>query len=199
MDMIIISGFLGSGKTTLILGSVERIRQRTGKRIAIIVNDFGNIGIDGKVMERHGLTVRELPSGCICCTLGSSFLETVSQLNDRFKPDLLIVEPSGIANPNLLLDTMKRYTGPPLGSIKVVVLVDTVRFPILVQVMINPLLDQLKVGDMIVLTKADEVDEQRMREVEGYTREAVGDIPIIPVSSADGRNMDEFVDMLMRI
>ena len=69
MDMIVIAGFLGSGKTTLVLSAVKDIYERYGKKVAVIVNDFGTIGIDGKVMEKYGLQVKELAAGCICCTL----------------------------------------------------------------------------------------------------------------------------------
>jgi G3E family GTPase len=100
MDMIIIAGFLGSGKTTLILNTIGKITELTGKKVAMIVNDFGNIGIDGKVMEKYGLKVQELPRGCICCTLGPSFLDTVRTIHDKFDPDLVVVEPSGIADPD---------------------------------------------------------------------------------------------------
>ena len=135
MDMIIIAGFLGSGKTTLILNTVGQITERTGKKVAMIVNDFGNIGIDGKVMEKYGLKVQELPSGCICCTLGPNFLDTVRTIHDKFQPDLVIVEPSGIADPDSILATMEHYQGRPLGKISTVILLDAVRFPLLVQAM----------------------------------------------------------------
>ncbi|MCG7844104.1 MAG: hypothetical protein MIO90_01580 [Methanomassiliicoccales archaeon] len=197
MDMVIIAGFLGSGKTTLITSSVSRISERTGNKIAIIVNDFGNIGIDGKVMEKFGLKVQELPRGCICCTLGPNFLETVRTIQDEFQPDMVLVEPSGIADPDKLLATMEYYTGPPLRSITVVVLLDAVRFPILIKAMVRPLHIQLKVADIVLISKADEVDAARLKEVEEYARKLVGDKPIIPVSGTNGHNMDVFVDRLV--
>jgi len=197
MDMVIIAGFLGSGKTTLILNSISKISERTGKKVAVIVNDFGNIGIDGKVMEKYGLKVQELPRGCICCTLGPNFLETVRTIDDKYQPDLIVVEPSGIADPDSILATMEHYRGKPLGSIKTVILIDAVRFPILIQAMKNPLRMQLRVADMVLMTKADEVDEDRLKEVERYVREIVGDKPVMAMSSVNGHNMDVFVDGLL--
>jgi len=197
MDMIIIAGFLGSGKTSLILNSIGSISERTGKKIAVIVNDFGNIGIDGKVMEKYGLKVQELPRGCICCTLGPNFLDTVRTIQDTYHPDLVLVEPSGIADPDAILATMEHYHGQPLGSIKVVILLDAVRFPILIQAMKKPLQLQLRAADMVVITKSDEVDDARLKEVEEYTRNAIGDKPIIAVSSPQGHNLDVFVDRLV--
>jgi len=197
MDMIIIAGFLGSGKTTLIMNTVGMISERTGKKIAIIVNDFGNIGIDGKVMEKFGLKVQELPQGCICCTLGPSFLDTVRTISDKFQPDLILVEPSGIADPDAILATMEHYRGPPLGYVKVVILLDTVRFPILIQAMKTPLKLQLRAADIVLMSKADEVDASRLEEVEKYVRTSVGDKPVIPISSTNGHNLDVFVERLL--
>ncbi|MCX6650993.1 MAG: hypothetical protein NT131_04970 [Methanomassiliicoccales archaeon] len=197
MDMVIIAGFLGSGKTTLIMNSIGQITERTGKKIAVIVNDFGNIGIDGKVMEKYGLKVQELPRGCICCTLGPSFLETVRLIYDKYQPDLVIVEPSGIADPDAILATMEHYRGPPLGYIKVVVLLDAVRFPVLIQAMKNPLHNQLRVADIVLISKADEVDTTRLKQVEDYARQLVGDKPVIPVSAITGHNLDVFVERIV--
>lgn len=197
MDMFIIAGFLGSGKTTLILNSIGRISERTGKKIAIIVNDFGNIGIDGKVMEKYGLKVQELPRGCICCTLGPNFLDTVRVIHDKMNPDIIVVEPSGIADPDSILATMEHYRGPPLGSIKTVVVLDAVRFPILIQAMKNPLHLQLRVADILLLTKMDEVDEERLKMMDEYARPFVGDKPIISISAVNGTNVDKFVEKLV--
>lgn len=197
MDVIIIAGFLGSGKTTLILNTVGRITERTGKKVAMIVNDFGNIGIDGKVMEKYGLKVQELPRGCICCTLGPNFLDTVRTIHDKFEPDLVIVEPSGIADPDSILATMEHYQGRPLGRITTTILLDAVRFPLLVQAMKVPMTKQLHSADLVLLTKTDEVDEGRLRDMETFVKSVIGERPIIPVSSANGQNLDVFVGRLV--
>ncbi len=197
MDMIIIAGFLGSGKTTLILNTVGQITERTGKKVAMIVNDFGNIGIDGKVMEKYGLKVQELPRGCICCTLGPNFLDTVRTIHDNYDPDLVIVEPSGIADPDSILATMEHYQGRPLGKISTVILLDAVRFPLLVQAMKIPMTKQLHSADMVLLTKTDEVDEGRLKDMETFVRSVIGERPIVPVSSTSGHNLDVFVGRIV--
>ncbi|MHC1680824.1 MAG: GTP-binding protein [Methanomassiliicoccales archaeon] len=197
MDMIIIAGFLGSGKTTLILNTMGQITERTGKKVALIVNDFGNIGIDGKVMEKYGLKVQELPRGCICCTLGPNFLDTVRTIQDKFQPDLIVVEPSGIADPDSILATMEHFKGKPLGKISTVILLDAVRFPLLVQAMKIPMTKQLHSADLVLLTKTDEVDESRIKDMEAFVKGVIGDKPIIPVSSTNGHNLDVFVGRLV--
>jgi len=197
MDMMIIAGFLGSGKTTLIINSIGQITERTGKKVALIVNDFGNIGIDGKIMEKYGLKVQELPRGCICCTLGPNFLDTLRVIHDKFEPDLVIVEPSGIADPESILATMEHYKGRPLGKITTVILLDAVRFPLLVQAMKIPMEKQLRSADLVLLTKMDEVDASRLKDMEAFVKEVIGDKPVLPVSSTNGHNLDVFVDRLV--
>jgi len=197
MDMIIVAGFLGSGKTTLILNIVGKISERTGDKVALIVNDFGSIGIDGKVMDRYGLKVQELPRGCICCTLGPNFLDTIRVIHDRFQPDLVVVEPSGIADPDAILATMEHYQGRPLGRIRTVILLDAARFPVLSQAMRVPMEKQLRSADMVVFTKMDEVDEGRLNEMREFVRNVVGDKPMIPVSSTNGDNLDVLVGRLV--
>ncbi len=81
MRLIIVAGFLGSGKTTLLLETVGKLIERTGKKVVIIVNDFGTVGIDAKVMDKYGLKVTELASGCICCTLGPDLISTLETIS----------------------------------------------------------------------------------------------------------------------
>jgi G3E family GTPase len=129
LDLLLISGFLGSGKTTMVLSTIERITRGKHKKVVVIVNDFGSIGIDGKVMEKYGLRVTEMPSGCICCTLGTDLLTTLKDVATAFLPDLVIIEPTGIADPKAIHTTLELYNGPAIDRKTIVVIVDAVRFP----------------------------------------------------------------------
>jgi len=91
-----IYGFLGSGKTTFI----RHILQEWGKEevIVVLVNEFGEIGIDGTLLNGFGRQVVELPSGCICCSLQSDFKRQLLEINHLYKPDRVLIEPSGVAS-----------------------------------------------------------------------------------------------------
>src|SRR5215207_10287598 len=92
----IITGFLGSGKTTLLRGLL--VRGLGQRRVALIVNEIGQIGFDGRVLADTGATqIIELTSGCICCALGSDFLLAVEELIAIASPDLILIETSGLA------------------------------------------------------------------------------------------------------
>lgn len=91
----LISGFLGSGKTTLLREILERYDG--SKEIAIIENEFGEIGIDGDILKTDNLNVREIRSGCICCSLTGEFSTAISELVRDYSPDEIFIEPSGVS------------------------------------------------------------------------------------------------------
>ncbi len=90
----IISGFLGAGKTTLIKKLIKEGYEK--QKIVIIENEFGQIGIDGGFLKESGINITEMNSGCICCSLVGDFSEALVKVIDEFKPDRVIIEPSGV-------------------------------------------------------------------------------------------------------
>jgi cobalamin biosynthesis protein CobW len=117
LPVTIITGFLGAGKTTLVRHVLEHA---AGRRLAIIVNEFGAVGIDGETLRSCGISdcesedIVELANGCLCCTLAEDFLPTMQKLIDRpHPPEHILVETSGLALPKPLL---KAFAWPPIRS-----------------------------------------------------------------------------------
>lgn len=98
----IISGFLGAGKTTFIKKMLEEVF--TGEKIVLIENEFGEIGIDGGFLKDSGIEISEMNSGCICCSLVGDFGRNLREVQERFHPDRILIEPSGVGK---LSDVMK--------------------------------------------------------------------------------------------
>lgn len=98
----IVSGFLGAGKTTFIKKMLEDVFQ--GEKIVLIENEFGEIGIDGGFLKDSGIEISELNSGCICCSLVGDFGKNLREVMERFCPDRILIEPSGVGK---LSDVMK--------------------------------------------------------------------------------------------
>lgn len=98
----IISGFLGAGKTTFIKKMLEDVFQ--GEKIVLIENEFGEIGIDGGFLKDSGIEISEMNSGCICCSLVGDFGKNLREVIERFHPDRILIEPSGVGK---LSDVMK--------------------------------------------------------------------------------------------
>jgi G3E family GTPase len=190
MELVLISGFLGSGKTTMLLSTVDQIIALTHKKVVIIKNDFGNVGIDAKVMEKSGLQVRELPSGCICCTLGVDFLETLTTVATEYHPDLVFVEPSGLADPASIITLMKGYKGPKVDRVRVMIIVDAVRFNLISRAMPAPMERQLKIGDVIVINKIDEATTEQIDEVRQAVHNMGLSTRLIMASALQRENVD---------
>lgn len=99
----VVSGFLGSGKTTLIKSLLKAYEN---EKVVLIENEFGDIGIDGDIIEREGFQVFEISSGCICCIMKKDFLMVLSRIIKEFNPDRIIIEPTGISILSEIIDML---------------------------------------------------------------------------------------------
>jgi G3E family GTPase len=154
MHLLLLSGFLGSGKTTLILPLSKAVVQ-SGHQVAIIVNEIGEIGVDNQLMRQLDLNVWELVAGCICCTLSVDLVATLQKLDLDYNPDLVMVEASGAANPQSILGVLPYYRGRPLSSMRIVSVLDPLRLPILIEVLEPLITSQIRHADLIIISKAD--------------------------------------------
>ncbi|KXF76921.1 cobalamin biosynthesis protein CobW [Paramesorhizobium deserti] len=205
----VITGFLGSGKTTMIRNLLENAN---GKRIALVINEFGDLGVDGGILKGCGIEacrdedVIELNNGCICCTVADDFIPTMTKLLDRAdRPDHIVIETSGLALPQPLVAA---FNWP---EIKTQVTVDGVitvidaaavsegRFAddhdkVDAQRVEDDALDhespleelyedQIRAADLIVLNKADLIDDERLEKVRGDVASRSARVPnMVPAS-----------------
>ncbi|MFQ3662011.1 MAG: GTP-binding protein [Chloroflexaceae bacterium] len=148
-SLTIITGFLGSGKTTLLRALLER--GAGGRRLGLVVNELGQIGLDGGVLEQAGAApLVELTGGCVCCEAGSDFLLAVEELSD-YAPDCIVVETTGLAEPGGII-RRARSAGLPLDA--VVAVADAANLEAALAV--SPVAEwQLRAADLIVLSKVD--------------------------------------------
>jgi G3E family GTPase len=154
MRLLLITGFLGSGKTTLIIKLAQAATERA-KRVAIVVNEIGAIGIDDRLMRQLDLNVWELVNGCICCTLSGDLVTTLQNLDANYAPDLVMVEPSGAADPKNILSALPYYRGRPLESLYTATIVDPLRVEMLVEVLTPLITSQIRHADLILISKRD--------------------------------------------
>jgi G3E family GTPase len=161
MRLLLISGFLGSGKTTLVLQLVQHAVER-GQKVAILVNEIGEVGIDNQLMRQLDLNVWELLNGCICCTLSAGLVDTLHQLDREYSPDLVLIEPSGAADPRSILAALPYYRGSPLESLRTVAVLDPLRLPILMEVMTPLITAQIQRADLIIISKAEQAQAEEL-------------------------------------
>lgn len=155
MHMLLFSGFLGSGKTTLVLRVIEHTIEQ-GYKTAILVNEIGEVGIDNQLMRQLDLDVWELLGGCICCTLSADLVTTLEKLNTEYSPDLVIIEPSGAADPRAILSALPYYKGPPFESFITVSVIDPLRVEMLMAVMSPLISSQIQHANLVLISKCDQ-------------------------------------------
>ena len=167
MKALIIAGFLGSGKTTLLL-RIARSLASPSTRIAIIENEIGEVGVDGDYLELEGLKVQELFGGCVCCTLSAGLLEALAVLRRQYRPDIVILEATGVADPGDVVATVRRF-GEGVDGITVITVVDAARYGMLMEIMTPLVTSQILAADIVAVSKTDmagpETAEQVLREV----------------------------------
>jgi G3E family GTPase len=196
MTLIQIAGFLGSGKTTMILNIAKKLITEYGKKTAIIVNDFGEIGIDGEVMKRYGLDTMEIAGGCVCCTLAASLVRTLDLLTEGFNPDIVILEPSGVAYPSQVTESLD-VAGMPTGV--TIVIVDISRFEETIRfegIIIGR--RQVKEADIVVINKIDLIDSDKiLAEVTAFLKEINPNAEILKVSAKGGQGIDALINQIL--
>ncbi|NPB08455.1 MAG: GTP-binding protein [Aquificae bacterium] len=160
----VITGYLGSGKTTLILNAVKE--HLKDKKVAVVVNEFGEVGLDGKILSRSFSQVLELPEGCICCRLTAEFEKGVRELVETYDPEVLVVETSGTAEPFPIVFSLKTMGFMVDG---VLCVVDSKNFPKYKEE--ETAKYQLAGSNVVVLNKADLVSEEELKRVKEAVRE----------------------------
>lgn len=170
MHLLLTTGFLGSGKTTFIIRYANQLIS-AGKKVAILVNEIGEIGIDDQLMKQLDLNVWEMMGGCICCTLSGNMVEALQQIDADYNVDLVILEPSGAAEPGNILTALPYYKGKPLESIRSIALLDPLRITELYQILTPLITKQIENSDKMVLTKADLANHQELEAAAKIARD----------------------------
>ena len=185
MRLLLVTGFLGSGKTTLILALTHAARA-AGRRVAILVNEVGEVGIDNQLMRQLELDVWELTSGCICCTLSGDLVSTLHKLDATYGSDLVIVEPSGAADPANLQRALPYYRGRPLESIRWATVVDPLRLPMLLEVLTPLITAGIAQADVLVISKADLATPEELARAQEAVRAINPRAPVHCLSLRNG-------------
>ena len=191
----IISGFLGAGKTTFIKKLLEEAI--SGEQVVLIENEFGQIGIDGGFLKDAGIEIREMNSGCICCSLVGDFGRSLEEVLTRYKPDRVIIEPSGVGK---LSDVMKAVrdvaatVDVTLNS--AVTMVDASKCKMYMKNFGEFFNNQIEHAGTIVLSRTDITDEAKVQKDVEMIREHNQTAAIIttPCSQLTGAQLLEIIE-----
>lgn len=176
--LTIVGGFLGAGKTTLVN---HVLRHAQGRRLAVLVNDFGAVNIDAELIAERTAGVLRLTNGCLCCSIGDSFVDALlAVMREPQPPDHVIVETSGVAEPARVAELV--YLEPALSLQGIVVLVDAERvMESLVDKYVGDTVQrQIRSADLLILNKTDLCGEGRRTAIEARLRALAPRSRIVP-------------------
>ena len=191
----IISGFLGAGKTTLIKKLLSEALK--GEQVVLIENEFGEIGIDGGFLKDSGIEIREMNSGCICCSLVGDFGTSLKEVVTKYDPDRILIEPSGVGK---LSDVIKAVQGVQdevdikLNSYTTVV--DAKKCKMYMKNFGEFFDNQIQYAGAIIMSRTDIASEKKVQESLELLRSLNKDAAIIttPIENLDGKKLVEVME-----
>lgn len=197
MKVLVIGGFLGSGKTSTIL-RLGREFSNAGKRVAIIVNEIGEVGIDGDVISKYGLQTTELTSGCICCSLKVNMKTTITLLTKDYAPEILLIEPTGIAFPQIIKNEINLMDLRDVSIQPLVTLIDGSRFKQLMKEVKNFAMRQIIDAEILGINKVDLVEEIRIPIIEASVQQLNPKAKVILLSTKhEDEHWHDFVKLTL--
>ena len=191
----IISGFLGAGKTTLIKKLLKEAY--ADEQVVLIENEFGEIGIDGGFLKEAGIEIREMNSGCICCSLVGDFGTSLKEVVDKYHPDRILIEPSGVGK---LSDVIKAVQGVQ-GDVDIVLnsyttVVDAKKCKMYMRNFGEFFNNQVEYAGAIIMSRTDIIDEKKAQQAMELLRGINGKAAIIttPIEKLEGKKILEVME-----
>ena len=191
----IISGFLGAGKTTLIKKLLKEAY--ADEQVVLIENEFGEIGIDGGFLKEAGIEIREMNSGCICCSLVGDFGTSLKEVVDKYHPDRILIEPSGVGK---LSDVIKAVQGVQ-GDVDIVLnsyttVVDAKKCKMYMRNFGEFFNNQVEYAGAIIMSRTDIIDEKKEQQAMELLRGINAKAAIIttPIEKLDGKKILEVME-----
>ncbi|MEI2263775.1 CobW family GTP-binding protein [Erwinia sp. CGal63] len=175
----LITGFLGSGKTTTLLHLLAQKPQK--EKWAVLVNEFGEVGIDGALLAESGAILKEIPGGCMCCVNGLPMQVGLNMLLKQARPDRLLIEPTGLGHPKQILDLLSADVYQPWLTLDATLCLLDPRQLKEARVTENEnFRDQLAAADIIVANKEDRWDEATLAALQRWREQDELQRPVIP-------------------
>ena len=188
----IISGFLGAGKTTLIKKLLQDAFK--GQQVVLIENEFGEIGIDGGFLKDAGIEIKEMNSGCICCSLVGDFGTALKEVVEKYHPDRIVIEPSGVGKLSDVIHAVENLHLEADGEVKLnsaVTVVDVLKCKMYLKNFGEFFKNQVEAAGTIILSRTDKADTEKVEAAVKMLRELNPEAHIIttPVEVLGGKKV----------
>jgi G3E family GTPase len=190
-----ITGFLGSGKTTLVIELSKRLA-RDHKKVAIIVNEVGEVGVDGSLMEAYGLQTKEITEGCICCALSHTLMNTLQALSKGYQPDVVFIEPTGVALPSKIEKVIRTSLVEYEGKCSIC-LVDAFRAERISKEAASFFTLQVKGANLIAISKIELVTQPELERVIGLVESVNPTARIVTISTKMNVGIEELKESVL--
>lgn len=158
----IISGFLGAGKTTIIKKLFESVLKN--EKVVLIENEFGEIGIDSSFLNNSGIEIKEINAGCICCSLVGDFTSSIKELVDKYHPERIIIEPSGVGKLSEIITAVKKVDSIDLALNIIATIVDGPKSKMYLKNFGEFFIDQVENAQTIIISKTEKMSEHQLEE-----------------------------------
>ena len=185
----IISGFLGAGKTTLIKKLLGEAL--SGEKVVLIENEFGEIGIDGGFLKDSGIQITEMNSGCICCSLVGDFEKSLTEVLDKFTPDRVIIEPSGVGKLSDIIHAVEKIDRANISLNSFSTVVDAKKCKMYLKNFGEFFCNQVENARAIILSRSQDASEEKLAETIELLRGLNSEANIIttPWDALDGKQI----------
>lgn len=191
----VVSGFLGAGKTTLIKKLLKEALD--GSKTVLIENEFGEIGIDGGFLKESGIEIKEMNSGCICCSLVGDFGTSLKEVIETYSPERILIEPSGVGKLSDVLKAVENVAADLDVQVNsAVAVVDASKAKMYIRNFGEFFLNQVEYAGTIILSRTDKVKEEKLQECVELIRQHNDKATIIttPLAQLEGRDVLETIE-----
>lgn len=161
MKILIVSGFLGAGKTTLI----KEMANKTKRDFVIMENEYGDVDIDSNMLKDEGMNIWELTEGCVCCSMKQDFATSILTIANSLDPEFLIVEPTGVAKLGNIINNIRQIEYERIILLKPITVIDGNSFDSFISSYDNIYIDQLVNASKIIISKMESKDKEENEEL----------------------------------
>ena len=174
MKILLVSGFLGAGKTTFI----KEMAKNINLEFVVLENEYADIGVDKDFLDEKNLDVWEMSEGCICCSMKGDFKSSIKRIYSEISPEYLLIEPTGLGMLSSIIENIKELNNEDIEILRPISLIDVTSFDEYLESFNNFFLDNLKNTGKVILTKLESIDPLEIKNIKNRILELNTDLEV---------------------